>query len=39
MSERTPNDQRSDVFNPTSDEYQAATDNYSNQMNVDCGNV
>ena len=31
--ERTPNDQRSDVFNENSDEYKAAMDNRANQMN------
>lgn len=30
---RSPNDQRSDVFNPTSSENKAAMDNRSNQMN------
>jgi len=31
--DRSPNDQRSDVHNPNSDEYQDAADNRSNQMN------
>ena len=30
---RSPNDQRSDVHNPTSGESKAAADNRSNQMN------
>ncbi len=30
---RSPNDQRSDVFNPTSPDSKAAADNKSNQMN------
>jgi hypothetical protein len=30
---RTPNDQRSDVFNPTSAEHRASANNRSNQMN------
>lgn len=30
---RKPNDQRSDVFNPTSQDSKAAADNRSNQMN------
>ena len=30
---RTPNDRRSDVFNPTSAEHRAAANNRSNQMN------
>lgn len=32
-SKRTPNDQRSDVFNPTSPDYKAAQDNRANQLN------
>ena len=32
-SNRTSNDQRSDVQNPTSSEHKAASDNRSNQMN------
>jgi hypothetical protein len=32
---RIPNDQRSDVFNPTSSEHKATMDNRSNQMNPD----
>ena len=31
--ERTPNDQRSDAYNPTSAEHKAAMDNRANQMN------
>ncbi|MCL4480591.1 MAG: hypothetical protein M1113_03790 [Candidatus Thermoplasmatota archaeon] len=34
MSERKPNDQRSDVYNPTSADYRAATNNRSNQLNT-----
>ena len=30
---RSPNDQKSDAFNPTSSENKAAMDNRSNQMN------
>lgn len=30
---RTPNDDRSDSMNPSSDSYQASMDNHSNQMN------
>jgi hypothetical protein len=30
---RSPNDQRSDVFNPTSSEHRAAADNRANQLN------
>jgi len=32
-SNRTSNDQRSDVHNPISSEHKAASDNRSNQMN------
>lgn len=32
-AQRSPNDQRSDVFNPTSADSKAAADNRSNQMN------
>jgi len=32
-SNRSSNDQRSDVHNPTSSEHKAASDNRSNQMN------
>lgn len=31
-NERTPNDQRSDAFNPTSAEHQAALDNRAAQL-------
>ncbi len=34
-SGRTPNDQRSDALNPTSEEFQAAQDNRSVQLNVE----
>ncbi len=30
---RTPNDDRSEALNPTSDAYQANQDNHSNQLN------
>ena len=30
---KAPNDQRSNVFNPTSAEYKAASENRANQMN------
>lgn len=33
MSERKPNDQKSDVYNPTSADYRAVANNRSNQMN------
>ena len=33
MSSRTPNDQKSNVRNPTSSDYKAMNDNRSNQMN------
>lgn len=33
MGKPTPNDQRSNVHNPTSADYKAAADSRSNQMN------
>ncbi len=33
ISVRTPNDQRSDVHNPTSSEHDASLNNRANQMN------